>query len=183
MTYCPNFSPGGPRGNSYFFRKLCINITDQGKQTKNTKNNFSYFSENWVRDLPEVPGNTSPILVHLPCIYYFLSIFTNCPRGTFWPILDKMDFRKFRKKWKILSIAVFKQNLQKIIFPIFPKTGSGTCPGSPGGPPNFGPFALNLLFFGRFYRPPPGTNFDQFCTKCIFANFEKKCKMLVIAVF
>ena len=136
-TYCPNFSPGDLRGNSYFFRKLCINIKYQGKQTKSTKNNFSHFSENWVRDLSGVPENTPPILVHLPCIYYFLSIFTNCPRGTFWSILTKMDFRKFRKKWKMLSIAVFKQNLQKIIFPIFPKIGSGTCPGSPEGTPQF----------------------------------------------
>ena len=31
VTYCPNFSPGDLRGNSYFFRKLYINIKHQGK--------------------------------------------------------------------------------------------------------------------------------------------------------
>ena len=31
VTYCPDFYPGDPRGNSYFFRKLCVNIKYQGK--------------------------------------------------------------------------------------------------------------------------------------------------------
>ena len=141
-----------------------------------TKNNFSHFSEKSVRDLSGVPENPSPIFVHLPCIYYFLFIFTNCPQEAFWPILYKMDFRKFRKKCKMLSIAAFKHNVQKTIFPIFPKIVSGTCRGSPRTLPRFWCICPVFITFCSFLSIVPVGHFDQFWPKCIFENFEKNAK-------
>ena len=102
--------------------------------------------------------------------------FTNCPGGTFYPILTKMDFRKFRKKWKILSIALFKQNVQKIIFPNFPKIRSRTCWGSPRTHPRFWCIYPVSITFCPFLPIVPGGHFDQFWPKWIFENFEKNEK-------
>ena len=137
---------------------------------------FPIFPKNWVRDLSGVPENTSPILMHLPCIYYFLSIFTNCPRETFWPILTKMVFRKFRKKWKMLHIEVFKQNLQKLVFFHFSEKRVQALSGSPRIL-HSGCLVCPLpVTFCSFLPIVPGGHFDQFCTKWIFENFEKSAK-------
>ena len=75
----------------------------------------------------------------------------------------------------MLSIAAFKQNVQKIIFLIFPKIGSGTWRGPREHSTDFGAFALYLLLFVHFYQLSPGdilTNFDQNG----FSKISKKMK-------
>ena len=74
----------------------------------------------------------------------------------------------------MLSIAVFKQNLQKIIFPIFPKTGSGTCPGSPGGTPQFWSVCPQSIIFWSFLSTSPGDQFWPILHKMYFCKFRKK---------
>ena len=70
----------------------------------------------------------------------------------------------------MLSIAVFKQNLQKIIFPIFPKTGSGTCPGSPPILVRLPLICYFLVVFVDLPRGPILANFAQ----NVFLQISKK---------
>ena len=74
----------------------------------------------------------------------------------------------------MLSIAAFKQNLQKIIFPIFPKTGSGTCPGSPGGTPQVWSVCPQSIIFWSFLPSSPGDQFWPILHKMYFCKFRKK---------
>ena len=74
------------------------------------------------------------------------------------------------------SIRGTKLKTQKTIFPIFPKTGSGTCRGSPRTHHRFCCICPVSITFCPFLPVVPRGHFGQFWTKWIFENFEKNVK-------
>ena len=125
--------------------------------------------------------------------YVHLTLFVRCPRCVM--ISDK---KAIENDWHIAQISprgasgeirIFSENCtltssirgtklktQKTIFPIFPKTGSGTWMGSPRTHHQFWCICPVYITFCPFLQIVPGGHFDQFWPKWIFENFEKNEK-------